>query len=92
MLIPLGLGDYDLASVAQHLNVSQVVLLPALPYGFHRSNGDPLDHLALHSGLWRRVLLGVSKELRAQGFRRVFFLTDQCDRKRRLGRRPAQAM
>ena len=39
MAIPLGLGDYDLASVAQQLDVSQVVLLPAFP----TASVDPME-------------------------------------------------
>lgn len=77
MLVPLGLDSHDLAEAASVLHSDQVVLLPALPYGLHRPDEDPLDCLAVSSGLLRRVLLGVGRELKAQGFQRVIFLT--CD-------------
>ena len=74
LLIPLGLGDYDLDAAAARLNAAELCLLPALPYGFPRADGDPLASLAVRPGLWRRVLAGVAKELRSQGFRRMVLL------------------
>ncbi|MCB9154897.1 MAG: creatininase family protein [Caldilineae bacterium] len=74
MLVPLGLDRYDLDDALARLEVQQAVLLPAVPYGFRRADGDPLDALAVSPGLLRRVLVGIGKELHAQGFRRVVFL------------------
>ena len=76
MLIPLGLGDFDLAYVAHILNADQVVLLPAVPYGFRRSLVDPLDRLAVSPALLKRALRGVSRELFAQGFKKVAVLSE----------------
>ncbi len=74
MLIPLGLGEYDMEAVAGQLQATDICLLPAIPYGFRRTDGDPLACLAVPPGLWARVLAGAAKELRAQGFRRVALL------------------
>jgi creatinine amidohydrolase len=75
MLVPLGLGIYDLAEAAQRLGADAACVLPALPYGLRYGAADPLDALAVSAGLGRRVLIGVGRELRAQGFRRVVFLS-----------------
>jgi len=72
LLIPIGEEAYDLSRVAQRLKAETVITLPAIPYGFARS--DDLGDLAVGAGLLRRVLQGVVRELRAQGFRRVVFL------------------
>ncbi len=85
LLIPLGLGEYDLAAVAGHLNAESVVVLPAVPYGFARVDGDPLGRLAVRPGLLRRVLLGIGKELRSQGFERIVFLNGHGDQGLRGG-------
>jgi creatinine amidohydrolase len=74
MLIPVGLDDYDLEAIAGQLKAAEICLLPAIPYGFHRNDDDPLGRLAVSPGLWARVLAGAAGELRAQGFRRVFLL------------------
>jgi creatinine amidohydrolase len=79
MLIPLGLGDYDLETAAARLNASEVCLLPAIPYGFRRIDDDPLRSLAVRPGLWRRVLAGVAKELSTQGFQRIAVLNGHGD-------------
>ncbi|HNU04436.1 MAG TPA: creatininase family protein [Anaerolineae bacterium] len=79
LLIPLGLGDYDLEGAAARLNAPALGLLPALPYGFSRVDGDPLASLAVRPGLWRRVLAGIAKELRGQGFRRLVLLNGHGD-------------
>jgi creatinine amidohydrolase len=79
LLIPLGLGAYDLSAAAGRLGAETVVLLPAIPFGFARADGDPLGQLAVRPGLLRRVLLGVGKELRAQGFQRVVVLNGHGD-------------
>jgi creatinine amidohydrolase len=72
LLVPLGEGAYDLEQAARRLKSGSVVTLPSIPYGFPQSND--LGALAVGAGLLRRVLLGVARELRAQGFRRVIFL------------------
>ena len=79
MLVPLGLGRYDLDSVLACLGVDQAMLLPAVPYGFRRADGDPLADVAVSPGILRRVLLGIGKELHGQGFRQVVFLNGQGD-------------
>lgn len=79
MLLPLGLGDYDLEMAADRLHAAEVCLLPAIPYGFRRADDDPLGTLAVRPGLWRRVLAGVAKELRAQGFQRIAVLNGHGD-------------
>ena len=74
LLIPLGQDEYDLERAAAALASSPALcLLPALPYGFPISD-DPRSNLAVSPGLWRRVLQGVRKELRSQGFNRTYFL------------------
>lgn len=79
MLVPLGLGVYDLEEAARRLGAGAACVLPALPYGLPYGADDPLDALAVSPGLWRRVLIGVGRELRAQGFRRVVFLNGYGD-------------
>lgn len=74
LLIPLGLGEYDLDGAAALLGAQEAILLPAVPYGFHRADEDPLGDLAVRPGLLRRVLIGIGKELRAQGFQHLVFL------------------
>ena len=83
LLIPLGLGEYDLPAVAAQLGAETLVMLPAVPYGCARMDDDPLGRLAVRPGLLRRVLLGISRELRAQGFRRIVFLNGHGDQKLR---------
>ena len=72
LLIPLGEQAYDVRAAARALKAEAVVTLPAVPYGFPQSGG--LGGLAVGSGLFRRVLLGIVRELRAQGFTRHVFL------------------
>jgi creatinine amidohydrolase len=79
MLIPLGLGDYDLEAAAIRLDAAELCLLPAIPYGFRRKDDDPLGSLAVRSGMWRRVLAGIAKELSAQGFQRIAVLNGHGD-------------
>jgi creatinine amidohydrolase len=79
MLIPLGLGEYDLEAAAARLDAADICLLPAIPYGFRRVDADPLGSLAVRSGMWRRVLAGIAKELSAQGFQRVAVLNGHGD-------------
>lgn len=73
MVMPLGLDEYDLAAAASTLDADRLCLLPAIPYGFRRTD-DWLGRLAVGPGLLWRVLLGVQRELKAQRFRRVVFL------------------
>jgi creatinine amidohydrolase len=72
LLIPLGEEPYDWKAAARALKAETVVTLPAVPYGFPRE-GD-LGDLAVGRGLLRRVLLGIVREMRAQGFTRPIFL------------------
>ncbi len=68
LLIPLGRDDYDYPALARSLSVEQVVILPPIPYGFRRADGDPSGQLHVGPGLLRRVMLGISRELRTQRF------------------------
>jgi len=79
MLIPLGLGEYDLEAAAARLDASDICLLPAIPYGFRSVDDSPLGSLAVRSGMWRRVLAGIAKELSAQGFQRIAVLNGHGD-------------
>jgi creatinine amidohydrolase len=79
MVIPLGLGEYDLTVAAQTLDTDWLCLLPAIPYGFRRADDDWLGKLAVGPGLLRRALLGVQRELEAQRFGRVVFLNGHGD-------------
>ncbi len=79
MLIPLGLGNYDLAAVAARFDAAEVCLLPAIPYGFRCREDDPLDSLAVRPTLLRRVLAGAARELSAQGFQRIAVLNGYGD-------------
>jgi creatinine amidohydrolase len=74
-LIPLGCDEYDYSQ----LSTSQLVVLPCIPYGFRRADGDPSGQLQVRPGLLRRVLLGVQRELKVQGFERVCFLNGHGD-------------
>jgi creatinine amidohydrolase len=74
MLIPLGRDVYDYASMARHLSALEFVVLPGIPYGFRRADGDALGQLQVRPGLLRRVLLGIQHQLKAQGFRRILFI------------------
>jgi creatinine amidohydrolase len=72
LVIPLGDEPYDLKSAARALRADTVVTLPAVPYGFPQPGS--LGDLTAGRGLLRRVLLGIARELRAQGFARIVFL------------------
>lgn len=72
LAIPLGEEDYDLETVAASLGSRELGILPPVPYGFHRAGW--LGELEVASGLMRRVLRGVARGLRGQGFREVFFV------------------
>jgi creatinine amidohydrolase len=72
LLIPLGEKSYDIRAAGRALKAQAVVTLPPVPYGFAQPGG--LGDLAVGRGLLRRVLLGIVRELRAQGFVRPVFL------------------
>jgi creatinine amidohydrolase len=72
LVIPLGEGRYDLEAAGAALRSETIGLLPAVPYGFRQAGA--LGALEVPPGLMRRVLLGVARELRTQGFRRIAFL------------------
>lgn len=74
LLVPLGLDNYDLQSLAQHLSAEQVIVLPPIPYGFQHANKASLNDLAVRAGLLRRVLIGISSHLKSQGFHKIFFV------------------
>jgi creatinine amidohydrolase len=88
VLIPLGRDEYDCAAIIRQLaaeghlggtkprpdGTDRVVVLPSIPYGFGRADGDPSGQLHIRPGLLRRVLLGVQRELKAQEFEQIFFL------------------
>jgi creatinine amidohydrolase len=79
LLIPLGRDEYDYPTIASQLSAEVAIVLPPIPYGFRRIDGDPSGQLHVRPGLLRRVLLGVQRELRAQGFKRVVFLNGHGD-------------
>ncbi len=74
LLIPLGQQDYDFDAAARALKAKALVSLPAIPYGFPPRDRHLLGTLPVGEGLLRRVLISVQRELRAQGFERIFFL------------------
>ncbi|MFL7891068.1 MAG: creatininase family protein [Anaerolineales bacterium] len=74
MLVPIGLEDYDLRAAAKSISTEQVVILPAIPYGFQHTKEMPLSRLDVRPGLMNRVLTGISGRLKSQGFTRVYFL------------------
>ncbi len=79
LLVPLGRAEYDLAGAFPNEAFEGVILLPAIPYGFRCQDGDPIGALHVNPGLFRRVLLGIRRELYAQGFQRVAFLNGYGD-------------
>lgn len=98
LLIPLGRDEYDYAAIVRELvaegqlggtrshtaEPDQAVILPPIPYGFRRADGDTASQLLhVRPGLLRRVLLGVQRELRAQAFEQVVFLNGHGDQRLR---------
>src|SRR5512146_3094939 len=79
LLIPLGRDEYDYAAVAQQMAAEHVAVLPPVPYGFRRADGDPSGQLSVRPGLLGRVLRGIQRELKAQAFERVIFLNGHGD-------------
>jgi creatinine amidohydrolase len=88
VLIPLGWDEYDYPAIVRQLahegrasgkqsytgRPNRAIVLPPIPYGFRRADGDASGQLHIRPGLLRRVLLGVQRELRAQRFEQVVFL------------------
>jgi creatinine amidohydrolase len=75
LVIPLGAGPYDLQDAGERLKAETLVVLPAIPYGFPGPGlGGILDDLGVGRGIFRRVLLGVQRELTKQGFTSVTLL------------------
>ena len=72
LVIPLGQASYDLGRAAHSLRAAAVAVLPAVPFGFPQEGA--LGDLAVGPGLLRRVLLGIVRDLRAQGFTRPVLL------------------
>jgi creatinine amidohydrolase len=81
MLVPLGLEEYDLHSAAKHISSKQIVVLPPIPYGFHYEGDSALACLDVRPGLLNRLLTGVSRFLKYQGFRQVYFINGHGDQK-----------
>jgi creatinine amidohydrolase len=93
VLIPLGQDEYDYPVIVKQLAdeshasgaqsspriSNRAVVLPSIPYGFRRADGDASGQLRVRPGLLRRALLGVQRELRAQGFEQVVFLNGHGD-------------
>ena len=74
LFIPLGRDEYDYPAVARQMEAGRIVILPPVPYGFRRADGDPSGELSVRPGLLRRVLRRIQRELKAQGFERIIFL------------------
>jgi creatinine amidohydrolase len=74
LLVPLGRDEYDYPAVAREVAAEQVVILPPVPYGFRSMDGGPPGELGIRPSLLGRVLRGIQRDLKAQGFERVVFL------------------
>ena len=74
LLIPLGLDEYEYSALGAELSANRLAVLPCIPYGFRRADGNASSRLAVRPGLLRNVLLAVRRELKAQGFERVLFV------------------
>jgi creatinine amidohydrolase len=85
LLIPLGLDEYEYSAVGAELSANRLAVLPNIPYGFRRTDGDASGRLAVRPGLLRRALLGVRRELKAQGFERVLFVNGHGEQGLRTG-------
>jgi creatinine amidohydrolase len=94
MLIPIGLGPYDLGAIARRMRAPTIGLLPAIPYGFPKDGREGGVALNVGRGIFRRVLRGIATGLTRQGFERVYFLDGYGLRRRwglnGLGLRPAR--
>jgi creatinine amidohydrolase len=74
LVIPLGLGTYDLDDAGRKLKAETLVVLPALPYGFPGAGPGMLAELGVGRGILRRVILGIQRELTKQGFKSITLL------------------
>ena len=74
LVIPLGTGPYDLEDLGRKLKAETLVVLPAIPYGFPGAGPGILADLGVGRGIFRRVLLGVQRELAKQGFQSITLL------------------
>jgi creatinine amidohydrolase len=74
LAIPLGAGPYDLDEIGRRLACEVLVVLPGIPYGFPAAGPGILADLGVGRGVFRRVLLGVQRELAKQGFKNVVLL------------------
>lgn len=74
LVIPLGLGPYDLDDAGRRLGAETLVTLPALPYGFPDAGPGILGELGVGRGILRRVILGIQRELTKQGFKSITLL------------------
>jgi creatinine amidohydrolase len=74
LVIPLGTGPYDLDDVGRKLKAETLVVLPVIPYGFPGAGPGILADLGVGRGIFRRVLLGVQRELAKQGFKSISLL------------------
>ena len=79
IIIPLGLEQFDTNRVAQSLLVDDLIILPGVPYGFQQPGRKTQERLAVRPGLFRRVLLGIRRELSAQGFQQIYFIHGGLD-------------
>jgi creatinine amidohydrolase len=79
LLVPLGLERYDFSSVAKYLSAEQIIILPAVPYGFRHNQESALNRLEVHPGLLNRMLTGIASRLKSQGFRQIFFINGHGD-------------
>lgn len=74
LAIPLSAGPYDLDEIGRRLACEVLVVLPGIPYGFPAAGPGILAELGVGRGVFRRVLLGVQRELAKQGFKNVVLL------------------
>lgn len=74
VVIPLGTAPYDLEEAAGKLKAEALIVLPAIPYGFPAAGPGILGELAVGRGVFRRLLLGVQRELSKQGFKSITLL------------------
>ena len=74
LVIPLGAGPYDFEDAGRRLKTEPLVVLPPIPYGFPIAGPGLLAGLGVGRGVFRRVLLGLQRELAKQGFKSVTLL------------------
>lgn len=74
LAIPLGAGPYDLDDIGRRLKSELLVVLPGIPYGFPDAGPGILAGLGVGRGVFRRVLLGIQRELVKQGFKNIVLL------------------